>query len=253
MRDSAKARMVIIELGSAKAVLTKQSHHSGFDCAVAELSDWLKGRALQNEGSRASRTFGVAGDGRVVEYYALATGAVAHAVTEGRVRRNRPQPIPVMVWVRLVVARARRGTGLGSSLLRDALLRTLAVAEGVGIRAILLHAISEDAKRFYVHRLHGVTGRSDDDDDHLGGCRESHRDRPGSPVRRPLAVDTSKIGPQVGSALWCQRRDLTGGRPADQAKPYIYRGNKLPIVGDKFDGDSYVVTNPLRSRHEELD
>lgn len=134
--------------------LTSEHDVSAFDCAVPELNDWLKRRALQNEGTRASRTFVVVSDGRVVGYYALATGAVAHAVAHavatGRVRRNMPEPIPVMVLVRLAVDRAHQGTGLGSALLRDALLRTLAVAEAVGIRAILLHAISEEAKRFYV-------------------------------------------------------------------------------------------------------
>ena len=131
--------------------LTSDHDVSAFDCAVPELNDWLKRRALQNEGSRASRTFVVTSDGRVVGYYALATGAIAHAATTGRVRRNMPEPIPVMVLVRLAVDRAHQGTGLGSALLRDALLRTLAVAEAVGIRAILLHAISEEARRFYLH------------------------------------------------------------------------------------------------------
>ena len=131
--------------------LTSEHDVSAFECAVPELNDWLKRRALQNEGTRASRTFVVIGDGRVVGYYALATGAVAHTAATGRVRRNMPEPIPVMVLVRLAVDRAHQGTGLGSALLRDALLRTLAVAETVGMRAILLHAISEEAKRFYVH------------------------------------------------------------------------------------------------------
>jgi GNAT superfamily N-acetyltransferase len=136
---------------SAPQPLTSEHDVSTFACTVPELNDWLRRRALQNESSRASRTFVVVGGGRVVGYYALATGAVAHALAIGRVRRNMPEPIPVMVLVRLAVDRAHQGTGLGSALLRDALLRTLAVAEAVGIRAILLHAISEEAKRFYVH------------------------------------------------------------------------------------------------------
>ena len=136
---------------SAPQHLTSAHDVSAFACTVPELNDWLNRRALQNEGTRASRTFVTIGQGPVVGYYALATGVVAHAVATGRVRRNMPEPIPVMVLVRLAVDRVRQGTGLGSALLRDALLRTLAVAESVGIRAILLHAISEEAKRFYVH------------------------------------------------------------------------------------------------------
>ena len=93
----------------------------------------------------------VIGEGRVVGYYALATGAVAHAMATGRVRRNMPEPIPVMVIARLAVDLAYQGTGLGSALLRDALLRTLVVSEAVGIRAVLLHAMSDEAKRFYLH------------------------------------------------------------------------------------------------------
>lgn len=91
----------------------------------------------------------VTADERVVGYYALATGAVASEEATGRVRRNMPDPIPVMIIGRLAVDREYQGKGLGSALLRDAVLRTLQVADIGGIRAILLHAISEDAKRFY--------------------------------------------------------------------------------------------------------
>lgn len=135
----------------APAHLTAEDDVADFSCGAPELDDWLKRRALQNEVTRASRTFVVTAGGRVVGYYALAAGAVTHAVAAGRVRRNMPDPIPVMVLARLAVDRDYQGTGLGSALLRDALLRTLSAAETAGIRAVLLHAISDDAKRFYVH------------------------------------------------------------------------------------------------------
>jgi GNAT superfamily N-acetyltransferase len=131
--------------------LTAEHDLAGFDCGVPELDDWLKRRALQNEASRASRTFVVVADGRVVGYYALATGAVAHRAATGRVRRNVPEPIPVMVLARLAVDREYQGSGLGTGLLRDALFRTLRAADIAGIRAVLLHAVSDDAKRFYLH------------------------------------------------------------------------------------------------------
>ena len=129
--------------------LASEHDVSEFDCGVRELDDWLKRRALQNESSRASRTYVVIAGGRVVGYYALAAGAIAQAAATGRVRRNMPEPIPVMVLGRLAVDRAYQGSGLGSALLKDALLRTLGAAEVAGIRAVLLHAISEEAKRFY--------------------------------------------------------------------------------------------------------
>jgi GNAT superfamily N-acetyltransferase len=130
--------------------ITSDHDVSGFDCGVPELDDWLKRRALQNETSRASRTYVVTAGGRVVGYYALATGAIAQAAATGRVRRNMPEAVPVMVLGRLAVDRAFQGAGLGSALLRDTLLRTLGAAEVARCRAILLHAISEDAKRFYL-------------------------------------------------------------------------------------------------------
>jgi GNAT superfamily N-acetyltransferase len=90
-----------------------------------------------------------------VGYYALATGGVAQAQAPGRVRRNMPDPVPVMILGRLAVDRDWQGRGLGRSLLRDAVLRTLQAAEIIGIRAILVDAISDEAKKFY--ERHGFT------------------------------------------------------------------------------------------------
>lgn len=134
---------------SAPEHLAARHDVSAFDSGIPELDTWLKRRALQNEASGASRTYVVAAEGRIVGYYALATGAIAQHEATGKVRRNMPEAIPVMVIGRLAVDRAHQGKGLGSALLRDALLRTLNAASIVGIRAVLLHAISDDAKRFY--------------------------------------------------------------------------------------------------------
>ena len=122
---------------------------SQFHCGETTLDDWLRKRALQNEESGASRTYVACVGKRVVGYYALAAGAVAHADAPGRVRRNMPDPVPVMVIGRLAVDQTVQGQALGPALLRDAVLRTVQAAEIAGIRAILVHAISERAKRFY--------------------------------------------------------------------------------------------------------
>jgi GNAT superfamily N-acetyltransferase len=122
---------------------------AAFDSGVADLDDWLRRRALANEESGASRTYVVCAGDRVVGYYALATGGVAQAAAPGRVRRNMPDPVPVMIIGRLAVDRAYQGEGVGRGLLRDAVVRTLQAAEIGGIRAILVHAISDDAKHFY--------------------------------------------------------------------------------------------------------
>jgi GNAT superfamily N-acetyltransferase len=122
-----------------------------FNSGNSQLDDWLRHRALKNEVEGASRTYVLCdGDGEIViAYYCLANGAVAQASATGRVRRNMPDPIPVMVIGRLAVDSHWQGKGIGRALLRDAILRTLQAAEIAGIRAILVNAISEDAKQFY--------------------------------------------------------------------------------------------------------
>jgi GNAT superfamily N-acetyltransferase len=129
--------------------LSSEHDLAQFRCGEPTLDDWLRKRALQNEESGASRTYVACVGKRVVGYYALAAGAVAHAEAPGRVRRNMPDPVPVMVIGRLAVDQTTQGQALGPALLRDAVLRTVQAAEIAGIRAILVHAISERAKRFY--------------------------------------------------------------------------------------------------------
>ena len=134
---------------AAPEKLTPTHDVSAFTSGQPVLDDWLRRRALTNEESGASRTYVVCSGGRVVGYYALANGAVARGDVTGRVRRNMPDPVPVMILGRLAVDRAYQGRRLGAALLRDAVLRTLQAAGIAGIRAILAHAISEDAKKFY--------------------------------------------------------------------------------------------------------
>ena len=129
--------------------LTSAHDLAPFDSGVSAFDEWLKRHALANEQAGASRTYVICAGGRVVGYYALAAGGVAQGAVTGRVRRNMPDPVPVMVLGRLAVDRAFQARGLGSGLLRDAILRVLQAAEIGGIRAILVHAISDEARRFY--------------------------------------------------------------------------------------------------------
>lgn len=124
-----------------------------FDCGEPLLNEWLKRRAFANQVSGASRTFVVSGErNQALAYYSLAAGAIALGEAIGSVRRNMPDPIPVMVLGRLAVDRTCQGQQLGSALLKDALLRTVSVAQNVGIRALLVHAINDKAKQFYAQR-----------------------------------------------------------------------------------------------------
>ena len=134
------------------APLTDSHRLDDFDCREVVLDDWLKRRALANQSSGASRTFVVTDqDGIVCGYYALAAGAVWHQLATSGVRRNMPDPVPVMVLARLAVDRRAQGQQLGASLLQDAVHRAVAVSQNAGVRALLVHALHEKAKQFYAH------------------------------------------------------------------------------------------------------
>ncbi|HEX6017341.1 MAG TPA: GNAT family N-acetyltransferase [Burkholderiaceae bacterium] len=130
--------------------LTAQHALGDFDSGVRSLDDWLRRRAMHNQASGASRTFVACDGARVAGYYALAASAVAPDAATGRFRRNMPDPVPVAVLGRLAVDKSFQGRGLGRALFRDAALRVLAAADSIGIRGMLVHALSDEAKAFYV-------------------------------------------------------------------------------------------------------
>ena len=121
-----------------------------FTSGEPSLDDWLKRRARANQISGASRTYVVCDEARVAGYYALASGAVTVNSAPGRFRRNMPDPIPVVILARLAVDRQWQGRGIARSLFRDGAHRVLNAADAIGIRGIVVHAISEEAKNFYL-------------------------------------------------------------------------------------------------------
>lgn len=134
---------------SAPAPLTDQHLSADFSCGTESLDIWLKRRALRNQMQGASRTYVVCEANRVVAYYALASGAVLSSDATGRLRRNMPDPTPVVVLGRLAVDSAWHGQGLGRALVRDAGLRVLQAADAIGIRGMTVQALSDETKVFY--------------------------------------------------------------------------------------------------------
>lgn len=132
-------------------------HHilDRFDSGTPSLDDWLKRRARANQVSGARRCFAVADDARVIAYYALASGSITHAEATSSLRRNMPAPVPVVTLARLAVDRSYQRSGLGRDLIQDAAKRVIAAADQIGIRGMIVHAISEEAKTYYLrHGLH---------------------------------------------------------------------------------------------------
>lgn len=136
---------------SSPILLATDHQLDDFACNVDSLNDWLKKRAYQNQLSGASRTYVVLEGKRVVGYYCLASGALALNDAPTQVRRNMPNPIPVAILGRLAVDTSFQGKGLGVALLQDAVVRTAQAGGILGIRGILVHALSIEAKAFYEH------------------------------------------------------------------------------------------------------
>ncbi|OBX10093.1 GCN5 family acetyltransferase [Gallibacterium salpingitidis] len=136
---------------SAPELLKFHHHLNSFDCGEEVLNLWLKRNALKNQQNQASRTFVICKENIVVGFYALAAGSVTHQFVSGALRRNMPEPIPVIVLGRLAIDVKYQGKKLGAALLKDAVLRAKNVAEQVGVKALLVHALNDNARKFYLN------------------------------------------------------------------------------------------------------
>jgi GNAT superfamily N-acetyltransferase len=134
---------------SAPELLSDRHELTEFTSGEPALDDWLRRRARANQVSGASRSYVLCHQQTVIGYYSLASGAIAVAEAPSRVRRNMPDPIPIALIGRLAIDRDWQHRGLGRLLLRDAILRTGQAAAIIGVRGLLVHALSPAAKRFY--------------------------------------------------------------------------------------------------------
>jgi predicted N-acetyltransferase YhbS len=133
-------------------LLNAEHDCSAFACGQPQLNQYIKKYALINQQNDISRTYVTTRENRVVGYYTLAFGSVSHDDAPQNLKKGLPlHPIPIILLARLAVDVKAKGIGLGKGLLRDAMLRTLQAADIGGLRAMLTHAKSEDAKRFYMN------------------------------------------------------------------------------------------------------
>ena len=135
---------------TAPEPLQAQHQLEHFDCGESVLNRWLLQQALKNERSGRSRTYVVCCDKNVIAYYAIATGSIEHAGLPGKVRRNMPEPISVLILGRLAVDNNWQLRHVGRGLLKDAVLRACLIAKQVGVSALLVHCISDEAKQYYL-------------------------------------------------------------------------------------------------------
>lgn len=132
--------------------LTHSHNVDEFSCGEPVLDNWLRSRALSNEESGATRTFVLCpkGSQQVIGYYSLSTGAIQREAVPGAFRRNMPEPIPVVLIARFAVDSAFQKQRWGGKLLREAVMRAMLIAETVGVRGLVVHALNDAAKAFYL-------------------------------------------------------------------------------------------------------
>lgn len=134
------------------APITAGQALANFDCGEPSLNEWLKKRALKNHLAGASRCFIVCADTDVIGFYSLFAGAISHESAPKAMRRNMPNPLPVLLLGRIAVDKRHHNQGIGQALLRDAMTRAVNVANDAGVFALLVHALSDQAKQFYLSR-----------------------------------------------------------------------------------------------------
>jgi GNAT superfamily N-acetyltransferase len=140
-----------VEEITAPRLLAADDRLDDFDCGVPVLNEWLKRRAIANHVSGASRSYVVCRSGKVIGYYCLAAGAIAVGAATGSIRRNMPDPIPVVILGRLAIDLTAKGQGLGAGLLKHAIEQTQEAAKIAGVRALLVHAKDQNSADFYRH------------------------------------------------------------------------------------------------------
>jgi len=134
---------------------------SRFDCGKPALNDWLRNYALSNQAKGFSRVMVVCDEMRVIGFYGLAPTAVPPPFLSRSVRTGRhPDPIPAILLGQFAVDKEYTGRGIGSGLLRDALMRAVAGADIIGGRALIVRAIDADAERYW--QSNGLIAAKDD-------------------------------------------------------------------------------------------
>lgn len=131
--------------------ITATDDAAGFDSGTPTLDDYLRKRALANQLTDIARCYVTLHSGRVVGFYTLSTSAVLRAGLPTGLRKNSPNPVPALVIGRLAVDRAHHGQGLGSGLVRDAILRSVQVSEIAGAKLLIVHTLNESAAAFWRH------------------------------------------------------------------------------------------------------
>ena len=133
--------------------LTPAHDISQFSCGKPLLDHWLKSRALSNQEKGFTAVMVVHHGNRVVGYYGLAPTAIVPSVLPRSIRTGQPpDPVPCLLLAQLAVDQTWIGKGVGTGLLKHALLRCGAAAKLIGGRALVVNAVDAEAGAFWRRR-----------------------------------------------------------------------------------------------------
>jgi len=130
--------------------LQRDDQREGFESGAAELDDWLRRFAWENQQANNAVTYVTVRDGVVLGYYAVAMSAYATVDLPERLQKYRPSQTPCLLLARLAVDRSAQRQGVGAALLRDALERAYSLSQSAGSAALLIHCRDDDARAFYL-------------------------------------------------------------------------------------------------------
>lgn len=137
--------------------LAKSHRTSDFDCGVESLNVFIKRFALRNqEKTHSARTFVLTRGLAVVGYFSLSAGSVQKAELPPELGTGQPDAVPIILLGRMAVDIREKGQGLGSGLLQQAVRKVAVASQSIGVAAMLVHAIDDNALRFYEY--HGFRG-----------------------------------------------------------------------------------------------
>ncbi|WP_236036801.1 MULTISPECIES: GNAT family N-acetyltransferase [Bifidobacterium] len=131
--------------------IRQEDHIDGFDCGLPLINDWLARHLLKSSRQHTAVAYGVFTDDALVGFYTLSAYSVSHGESSGWLKRNTPDPIPVILLGMLGVDIRYQTQHIGGQLLRDAIIRSMNAAEIVGARALMVEPATEQATRFYEH------------------------------------------------------------------------------------------------------
>lgn len=138
---------------SAPEPLTEAHDVTLFSCGKPALDHWLKRRALSNQRKGFTAVLVVHEALRVVGYYGLAPTAVAPGTLPRSIRTGQPpDPVPCLLLGQLATDLSWAGKGIGTGLVKHALQRSVAAAELIGGRALMVSAMDDEAASFWRRR-----------------------------------------------------------------------------------------------------